>query len=238
MLIFQNFNGYLIIKDFDGEIDVDQLNEAINDELKRRSVIYEDDTVKRAIAKSPYIVLCDHASLAGQDFIRFVKEYLMNNDIVWCHGNLSDTDLFIVEDMLPRTNVIGGTHYGSSTTDTLSIDIGVVSLCEAINSIEGVKTFASCDGHGGHRPLYVSFTAIDMAALEQVAKVLVIAVNEEYSYHTFSKQVNISNSFNWGEWQTGSRLYFDFKVCYDSDDTEQVFNFIERISNRINKACQ
>lgn len=233
MLIFQEFNGYLVIKDYHNEINVDELNQVINSELKNRSDIYIDDTVKRAIVKQPYIILFDHASLAGRELIKFIKAYLLSNDTVWTYGKFTEADFLIIEDMLPRNNVLGGTKYGSICADTQSIDCGVVRICEAINTMNGIDTFASCDGHAGFRPLYVAFTAKDLSSLEDFTKQFVTTLNEEHKKRSFVKQVNISSSFNWGEWQTGSRLYFDFKIYYDHVDTKEVFNLVDDVAKKL-----
>jgi len=235
VLLIQVSDSYLLIKDLESVINIQILNGLINDELKNRNDIYDLDEVKRAITRKPYVIICGHASLKGNELLHFIKSYLVNIDAVWKYDKFSPEEILKVKDLLPIFHVIGGNSHGGTYKDTQTIDKEVIPLCNVINKIPGIETFASCSGHGGCRHLYVTFISKDLESLNNFTKLMTDAIDEVYPKYNFASQVNPTMQFNWGNWEHRVGTYFDFRIQYSVEDEHSVYSFVKDISENILK---
>lgn len=222
------FNTVLIIEDFDWVIDIKQVSKEFNEALlKAGEISYIESKFLRRIGRIRSVVFAN--VLSSLDIIKMLeilKKYGLEpatEDLIGRHPYLK----------LPKRSLVSGECHSGAFRHTFSIDEGVKPLVAAINKIKGVRTFASCDGHG-QRCLYVSFRV--RKHVPQVLKLLDEAFNEVYPKYNFTVgPFKVSYNVGYTDFIFRAGLYYFIKVDYYKIDKERLFSYIADVGEAITR---
>ena len=230
---YQFFKTYFIFQGLFTRAMIDQLNNEIRSDLLKRGNIKDSDFPCRAVLKSDYLLINSHGTLSEDRFKVYIICVLKTMGFELTETIFNDEQLAYLDDVRPSYDYIGNRTYGGVSSDTRSIDDGVAPLCAVINNIEGLETFASCDGHSGVKTLYILYTVTSLELLTSFTKLFTKTVNEIRPNYIFANEFTLSFLFGYGEWHSGDKLYFEFRANYKPIDTKKVFKFIKDLAEKI-----
>ncbi len=153
MKIYYNYWS-TVIEDLKGsEVTLSFLHDYYQLFLKKIRFLMDKDTINRCVEVENYSLINGHGGLRGIRLYKFVCTVLDEFKVTYeARGILPD---YLEEKLKIQFPVLispgeytGGGLGDVNTTDSLSIDLGIKPLCDAINSIEGLETYGSCEGHG------------------------------------------------------------------------------------------
>ena len=241
---YQILNRTLLLKYSQISSVVKALNDKINKLLLMRGDIKE--SVERIRSLNDDLLYCGfHASLTEKD-IFFMLSELYNDKRVIFKNNINLYNSVENKEETNKRFVIGNEQAAGFLTDEVGIDEKIKCLVNSLNSIPGVNTFSSCDGHY-KMAFYVlwNITNNNFYILNEIAKLLSESTNEAYKLYSFDakKQPNIILKFAHNKWMTSDSNrndkhlpYFEFKITMpmlSQDDTypEMFYKFTDELSN-------
>lgn len=235
----------VVILDINNDIDLDYLNLKIHETLiKRKDLNPEDTRTKRATRKDKYIIIHAHGSLMSHDLTDFIINLFELEKIKFIVRSNSKEEYSYLEDSLPKFSFLNRQYQGAPVLikDSNTIDPGVAPICEAINLIPGIETFASCDGHSGARSFYFLYTAKTMLSQEIATFYLTQVVDKYFSSFDINNSDNnkLSMSLKVSYMPDGvpTGMYFHFEISYHKSMTEVVMNFSKFAKEEIIKQIE
>jgi hypothetical protein len=218
------------------------LNLHINKLLRLRGEIKNQVTRARALNSSTVSVNY-HATFNKQDLLDFLNEYFPNNEFQESEifSKIKDTTV------LSKQNNLLGSQSSGAAGDEPGIDDKVKTIVDALNSIPGIATFSSCEGHY-NAPFYVLWilTNNNLRTLNTLIKIWNTMANQSMQKYNFNFN-EITANFNVGydSWSSPERYgflnkyrdipYFEFRIRPNTHCPwdEKFYDFMEDMSNGI-----
>ena len=239
---YQILNRTLLLKYSQMSSIVKALNNKINKLLLMRGDIKE--STERVRSLNDDLLYCGfHASLTEKD-IFFMLSKLYNDKRVIFKNNINLYDSVENKEETNKRFVIGNQQAAGFLTDEVGIDEKIKSLVNSLNSIPGVKTFSSCEGHY-KMAFYVLWTINDnnLFKLNKIAELLSESANEAYVLYKFpfNKDPVISLYFAHDKWNASNHRnaknlpHFEFRITMplltiDDKYPEMFYDFTNSIS--------
>ena len=224
MLKYKIFSPiFLIIEDPKNSLLADSLNFIININMELE---YDVNRVKR-IGK--FILVAAYATMTSEKIIELFKDNRID---------LVPEDFEITEEVykyFPAYNRVRGTFMNGGIPDSDELDEGIKPLVDVLNKFPGIKTFASCDGHG-ERFADILWKAKDLVVQELLITSFDFAFNnivEEFNFSPVDFRIDYMCGIN----PTSSAirnagLYFELRINYNTSviSFEQMKSFVKKSS--------
>ena len=225
MVRFQIVNeNFAIVEDIDRVIDIDKINDAIDHKLRVNNLIPpETQKLYRVVRDGNIISFNGHALYVAEYMMKLLPlniKYEPCSDLLKQYSNTK----------LPDFNILNSEQRNGPAKHAMSIDEHVKSLVNALNTIHGVRTFASCDGHG-YKFAYVLFYASDIQhALNIIDKALCMA---RVNYTLTNFIINYHISLDSWDVIRGDKLSYEVRIHYRPEEYITVCEFLESSSKYI-----
>jgi hypothetical protein len=219
----------VVVLDGENILSLEAINSEIHKELiKRKDVVPNDKRTKRAVKKDRYIIIHQHGSFSTNEIIDFLIRNLKEDRVEYSIRNISVDESEFLKDMLPVFCFLNNQYRGgpSSISDSNTIDVEIKNLCCAFNNVPGIKTFASCGGHGGARSMYICYTAKNILAAEIMSYYLTRIVEKYFrKLNVDSNLVSAEHEVSYMPDGIPTSIYFTFKILYYKSESESVYKF-------------
>lgn len=229
----------MIVKDND-TIDLAELNRLIREELlRRKDILPQDKTTRRASRNGNYIVIHAHGTFSQNIMLEYVSRILQSEGIKFIERQPTPEERELLKDQLPQFSIMNEQYQGGPDTISDSrdtIDENIEDLCNAINKMEGIETFASCDGHGGARHFYFLYTAETLRDAERAIYYLRSCVDKYFPRLGINiGKVKVSLNAEYMPDGVPTGIYFAFKILYENSETAKIYEFSRLAAKEILK---
>lgn len=240
---YQEINRILLLKCVNIALIEKALNDKINELLYGRGDI--EHAVKRVKALNDNFLYCGyHATLTLKDVFVILSELYSDNHVIFKHTPHLYDDIENKENA-NQIFAIGNEQAAGFLQDEVGIDKKIKTLVNSFNSIPGVNTFSSCDGHYKNA-FYVlwNMTNDNFQILNEIAKLLSNCTNETFKKYTFdsNRRPIISLNFAHNKWTALNNRnqkdlpYFEFRITMpfsgkDDRYPNVFYEFTDELSN-------
>lgn len=236
--IVKSFHNLFIV-DEKQEINVNYLNKNLHELLIKRKDLNEEDTVtKRIFREEQFIFFNSHGSFFTKEMMEFIIAFFEEQKIDFSIRESSNEEKNNLKQFFPESHILGDQMFGggpaestsraenSQFSDSDTIDLGVDKLCYSLNSIPGIETFASCNGHGGTRSFYVTYTAETIESAEIVIYYITNIVDKVFVQLNIDiQQAVVDVKTQYMPFGTPTGIYFLFEINYKPSQTEKIYQF-------------
>lgn len=227
----------MAILDEEEILDLNEINKVIHAELVKRGDVNPEDTrTTRTTRKGAYIIVMAHGIFSGAEIIKFFLRELAQDNIVPDVRPATEKEKEFLQDTLPVFKFLNNQYRGGSSnvSDSDTIDPGIEKLCLAFNEIPGIKTFASCDGHHGGRPLYICYTAGNLHTAEIVSYYLTYIIEKYFKQLKINpREVVAKHVVSYMPDGIPTGIYFTFSIEYSKNEADKIYRFANLAAEEI-----
>lgn len=234
MKVYYNYWS-VVIEDLEG-ISLAEIRKFYQEFLLKIRFLMPGDVVDRCVKDGRYHLINGHGGLRDDRLYKFILTLFDSFGLKYDDCGVLSNDLekqltihFPVR--IAPNEYTGGSPGLVNETSNLSIDLGIKPLCDVINSIDGLTSQASCEGHGfvniDECSAYMTFTSDNNDNLSKLTTAIKRSENQLHEKYSmiFWQNHFLSN--------LQDELIYKFTITYKFRHQEKAFEYIHLMSTLI-----